>query len=127
MPALKIKLDENLPADLAEPLARLGFDVDTAPQEKLKGKDDPAIWDASQRAGRFLVTQDLYFSDIRNHAPGTHHGILLVRMVDPSRESLFERILEVFEREDVSTWVGCNVVATNYKVRVRRIAGNKGR
>ncbi len=75
---------------------------------------------AAQKAGRFLVSQDLYFSDIRSHSPGTHHGVLLIRLADPSREDLFDRVVEVFEKEDISTWVGCNVVATNQKVRVRR-------
>lgn len=117
---MKIKLDENLPADLVEPLARLGHEVDTVLQENLKGKDDPSVWKAVQEAGRFLVSQDLYFSDIRGHAPGTHHGVLLIRLVDPSRENLFKKIIEVFEREDVSAWSGCNVVATDQKLRVRK-------
>jgi predicted nuclease of predicted toxin-antitoxin system len=94
--------------------------VDTVLQENLKGKDDHKIWMAAQKAGRFLVSQDLYFSDIRSHSPGTHHGVLLIRLADPSREDLFDRVVEVFEKEDISTWVGCNVVATNQKVRVRR-------
>ena len=112
--------NENLPADLIEPLSRLGHDVDTVLHENLRGRDDSSVWKATQKAGRFLVSQDLYFSDIRSHSPGTHNGVLLVRLVDPSREDLFKRIVEVFEREDVSTWIGCNVVATDQKVRVRR-------
>jgi len=117
---MKIKLDENLPTDLVEALAHLGHDVDTVFQESLRGKDDPTVWKTTQAAGRFLISQDLYFSDIRTHSPGTHHGVLLVRLVDPSRESMTKRIVEVFEKEDVSEWAGCNVVATNQKIRVRR-------
>jgi hypothetical protein len=33
---VKIKLDENLPATLVEPLAALGHDVDTVPQEAIE-------------------------------------------------------------------------------------------
>jgi predicted nuclease of predicted toxin-antitoxin system len=117
---MKIKPDENLPADLIEPLTRLGHGVDTVLQVNLRGKDDPSVWKASRETERFLVSQDLYFSDIRSHSPGTHHGVPLIRLTDPSREDLFKRIVEVFEREDVSTWPGCNVVATNQKIRVRR-------
>jgi hypothetical protein len=36
----------------------------------------------AQRAGRFLVTQDLDFSDVRRFEPGSHHGLLLVRLPD---------------------------------------------
>ena len=92
----------TFPPDLSEPLTRLGHDVDTVLQESLKGKDDPSVWKAAQEAKRFLVSQDLYFSDIRSHSPGTHHGVLLVRLIDPSREDLFKRIVEIFESEDVS-------------------------
>jgi predicted nuclease of predicted toxin-antitoxin system len=62
---MKIKLDENLPAILADILDQLGHETDTVPSEGLAGSDDPHIWEAAQRAGRFLITQDLDFSDIR--------------------------------------------------------------
>ncbi|MFH0980032.1 MAG: DUF5615 family PIN-like protein [Planctomycetota bacterium] len=117
---MRIKLDENLPACLAEQLARFGHDVDTVPQEGLKGQTDPDIWGAAQRAGRFLVTQDLDFSDAHSFAPGTHHGILLVRLREPARRRLLERVRELFRTEDVESWKGCFVVATQGKVRVRR-------
>ena len=67
-----------------------------------------------------MITQDLNFSDVRQHAPGTHYGILLVRLVDPSRNALIKRIVAVFEDEDISSWERCNVVVTDQKVRVRR-------
>lgn len=60
---MRIKLDENLPAILASDLARLGHDIDTVPREGLKGHLDTEIWEAAQRAWRFLITQDLDFSD----------------------------------------------------------------
>jgi predicted nuclease of predicted toxin-antitoxin system len=82
---MKIKLDENLPAGLVESLADLGHDVDSVPQEALAGQPDSRVWDAAQEAQRFLVTQDLDFSDVRRFAPGTHQGILLVRLSNPSR------------------------------------------
>jgi len=77
---MKIKLDENLPAGLVEVFAKLGHDVDSVPQEALTGHHDAKIWEATQDAERFLVTQDLDFSDVRRFAPGTHQGILLVRL-----------------------------------------------
>ncbi|MBH0200333.1 MAG: DUF5615 family PIN-like protein [Nitrospira sp.] len=52
---MKIKLDENLPAQLARALTALGHDTDTVPQEGLAGKPDPDIWAAAQTVGRFLI------------------------------------------------------------------------
>lgn len=117
---MRIKLDENLPASLAERLNELGHDADTAGDEGLSGLADPIIWRETQAAGRFLLTQDLDFSDLRMFKPGTHHGILLVRVRVGSRRELIERVLALFAAEDVESWSGCFVVMTETKIRVTR-------
>lgn len=117
---MRIKLDENLPDDLKQPLATLGHDVHTVREEGFAGKPDLSIWQAAQQEKRFLITQDLDFSDIRQFAPGTHAGILVVRLKTPDRRSLVARVEELYAHEDVAQWVGCFVVATARKVRVVR-------
>ena len=116
---MKIKLDENLPATLAGILARLGHDADTVVDEGLKGEPDEVVWPAAQDDGRFLVTQDLDFSDIRRFAPGTHRGLVLVRLRMPSQSMLERRVSEAFtEMESNAAWVGAFVVVSDRKVRV---------
>lgn len=117
---MKIKLDENLPRVLAEILTDFGHDVDTVPQEGIAGADDETVWHEAQAANRFLITQDLDFSDIRLFMPGTHAGILLVRLRKPGRQALLYRIHQIFSEEDVSTWPGCFVVLSDYKLRIVR-------
>ena len=117
---MKIKLDENLPGRLAVRLGVLGHDVHTVRDEGLEGHLDETIWKAAQSDGRFLITQDLDFSDARRYAPGSHHGILLIRLRTPKRLALIRRIEEVFQQEDVSQWERCLVLATESIVRVRR-------
>jgi len=72
---VKIKLDENVPEQLAGALSELGHDADTVILEDLVGRDDDAVWLADQESRRFLITQDLDFSDIRKFTPGTHAGL----------------------------------------------------
>jgi len=117
---MHIKLDENLPAVLAQVLADFGHEADTSPDEGLAGHDDRDIWDAVLKTGRFLFTQDLDFSDIRQFTPGTHPGLLLIRLDHASRQSLIDRVRQMLETEDIETWHGCLVVATRTKIRVRR-------
>jgi len=50
--------------------------------ENLGGRDDDTVWAAAQAEQRFLVTQDLDFSDARRFVPGTHAGVLIVRLPD---------------------------------------------
>ena len=120
---MKIKLDENLPVHLAAILINLRHDVHTIAEENLSGKSDREVWEAAQQDERFLITQDLDFSDLRRFAPGTHSGILLVRLHSPDRESLIRRISEVFRQEEVEGWSKCFVVATERKVRIIRAPG----
>jgi predicted nuclease of predicted toxin-antitoxin system len=115
---MKIKLDENLPQSLEASLARLGHDVHTTLSEGLAGRKDEEIWAAVQAEFRFLITQDLDFSDIRRFAPGTHAGILLVRLHSPSRQNLIARVIDIVGRENVDQWQGCFVIATENKTRV---------
>ena len=89
---MKIKLDENLPARLVAVLTGLGHNVDSVRTEQLTGRADPDVWSAAQAAQRFLITQDLDFSDVRRYTPGTHAGLLLVRLTRPGRNALFERV-----------------------------------
>ena len=116
---MKIKLDENMPARLAVILSGLGHDATTVPKEALGGRDDTSIWQAAQDEGRFLITQDLDFSDIRRFRPGTHCGLLLVRLKKPGRRALTRAVRAVFEAENVSTWPGCFAVLTEHKLRLR--------
>jgi predicted nuclease of predicted toxin-antitoxin system len=117
---MKVKLDENLPESLVASLAALSHDLDTVRSEGLAGHTDSEIWQAAQLSGRFLITQDLDFSDMRKFAPGTHHGLLLVRLQSPGRHALIKRVLDIFQNEDVNGWRKCFVLATETKIRAHR-------
>jgi predicted nuclease of predicted toxin-antitoxin system len=117
---MNIKLDENLPFRLAILLRDRNHDVQTVHDERLAGHADSEIWEAAQKESRFLITQDLDFSGLRRFAPGSHHGILLVRLHSPNRRNLLERIAELFQKENIGEWAGCFVVASERKIRVLR-------
>lgn len=117
---MKIKLDENLPTRLAAVLEKAGHAVDSVPAEGLTGKPDAEIWAAVRREGRFLITQDLDFSDIREYRPGTHPGLLLVRLREPGANALIERISAAMLEHDLQSLSRCFVVLTDHKLRVKR-------
>ena len=117
---MKIKLDENIPVRLAGDLAILGHDVDTVASEGLKGKPDGDVWNSARRDERFLITQDLDFSDIRQFQPGTHPDLLLVRLREPGANALLGRIQAVVQAEGLDSFARCFVVLTDRKLRIRR-------
>jgi predicted nuclease of predicted toxin-antitoxin system len=101
---MKIKLDENLPDDLAPLFAAGGHDVQTVPQEQLAGRDDAVIFKAACDEERVLWTQDLDFSDVRTFSPGTHPGVVLMRLREPSRRRLVERVRQILASESLESW-----------------------
>lgn len=115
---MKVKLDENLPARLAVALRNRGHDVDTVPEEGLSGRPDTEVWRAVRAERRFLVTQDLDFSNIRDFAPGSHPGILLLRLREPGANALVDAVTAI--ADELPGWVGCFVVLTDNKLRIKR-------
>jgi len=117
---VKLKLDENLPESAATRLAALGYDVDTVLAEQLGGRNDEVVWAAAQAEGRFLVTHDLDFSDARKFRPGSHAGILIVRLPDSEQWRVADHLVAWFSDPEARSWRHCLVVATLRKVRVVR-------
>jgi predicted nuclease of predicted toxin-antitoxin system len=117
---MKIKLDENLPNELVDLLSGDGHDVHTIPIERLVGRDDGIVFRAAITDERLVITQDLDFSDLRKFQPGSHPGIVLIRLRDPSRRRLVERLRQILQTEKIESWSRCFVVISDKKLRVRR-------
>lgn len=117
---MRIKIDENLPLSLVETLNAFGHDADHVVTEGLTGRDDLAVWAAAQVEDRFLITQDIRFANAHMSAPGTHAGVLLIRMRNAASSELTRVVRTVFAEHDVEGWRGCFVVVSGRKVRVRR-------
>ncbi len=81
---MKFKLDENLPASAAAILASAGHDADTVIAEHLAGAPDPDVVTAASAAGRVLITFGRGTGDIRAYPPGSHAGIVVLRLADQS-------------------------------------------
>jgi predicted nuclease of predicted toxin-antitoxin system len=120
---MRIKLDENIATSAAVRLAALGHDVHTVIEEGLVGRVDSEVWMAAQTEERFLITQDLDFSDERRFAAGSHAGVLLVRLPGVEQWRISDYLAAWLSTPDAGTWERCFVVATPNKVRVRRPLG----
>jgi hypothetical protein len=117
---MKVKLDENLPTRLLDALRQRGHDVQTVPQERLTGRPDADVWAAARQEERFLITQDLDFSDRRRYAPGSHAGLLIACLRAPGALALAERVVAALHTTPLESMAGCFAVLTERKLRVRR-------
>lgn len=120
-----IKLDENIPDLVAERLRQLGHEVHTIREEGLTGASDERVSAELGKERRFLVTQDLDFSDARRFVENSPMGVLIVRLNNPTRRQIASRVEEVFVGQAEADLVGSITIATEKKIRVRRIAAGK--
>jgi predicted nuclease of predicted toxin-antitoxin system len=117
---VRIKLDEDLSAMVGEPLLNAGHPVATVLGQGWGGLKDPELWPRVVSEGRFFVTADTGFGDIRVYPPGSHPGILVLR---PDHESIVAYqalIAQVIRKHKLESLVGYITVATPRGVRVRR-------
>ena len=122
---MRLKLDENLPHDLADALTRQGHDADTVLDEQLGGRKDPVIVQAATDDDRMVITLDRGVGDIRSFPPGSHAGVVVLRpsSQDPaSILALVDRLLDGYDLEDFSR---CVAIVEPQRVRVRRPHGHE--
>lgn len=118
---MRIKLDENLPAELADDLRRLGHLVDTVADEELEGQPDPLVADAARRGRRCLFSLDKGLGDIRRYPPKAYHGIVLFRFRRVGRIAVRRGVLELLpEIERRQPLRRLLLVASDFAIRVRR-------
>jgi len=76
---MKLKLDENIPAELLDDLREAGHEVDSVREEGLAGAPDPVVLEQARAEGRVLLTLDKGIGDLRAYPPGRFAGIVLLR------------------------------------------------
>jgi predicted nuclease of predicted toxin-antitoxin system len=85
---VRIKTDENLPAEAAATLRECGLDTETVWDESLVGSDDEGIAARVRSEGRVLLTLDLDFANIRAYPPDQYPGIIVLRLKRQDKASV---------------------------------------
>lgn len=93
---LKFLVDANLPFSSKLLLEELGFDSLHVRETKLSDASDEEIFRFAQKAGRIILTRDLDFADAVRFKPGTHHGIIVMRISYLMTAGQINRILKEF-------------------------------
>ena len=100
-----LKVDENLPIEVASLLRSSGHDAATVVEQRMGGKSDTQISQACRRETRVLVTLDLDFSDIRAHPPSDHPGIIVLRLGRQDKSLVLQvtkRLIPLLENEPLA-------------------------
>lgn len=89
---MRLKLDENLGASIAEHLRTKHHDVSTVPEENLCGVDDTSVFNAASSERRILVTLDLDFSSPIRFPPTQDSGVIVIRLNRPTHSLIVEAL-----------------------------------
>lgn len=122
---MKVKLDENLPSDLAELLRAAGIDVSTVKDEGLAGHADPAVLRAATAENRVLMSFDRGFADIRQYRPGTHGGIVVFRLKDQRWKTLQTPVRRLISTGALRELRRGLAIVDEHLVRFRRASGRR--
>lgn len=116
----RVKLDENVTAAAKSLFTAAGHQVDSVPDQGLTGVADDTVLAARVREGRWLVTFDVGFGDVRAHPPGQHPGIVLRRLRDQQPMATLDVVRRVLAEHDLESLAGSLPVVTDESVRIRR-------
>ncbi|MBK6750331.1 MAG: DUF5615 family PIN-like protein [Acidobacteria bacterium] len=116
---MKFKIDENLPAEVAELLRTSGFDAMTVFDQKLVGEPDELILSVCQAEERVLITVDMDFSDIRVCPPEEHFGLIVLRSRQQDKHSLLEQTKKLIPAFKSESPVGNLWIVDGNRIRIR--------
>ncbi|HIJ64693.1 MAG TPA: DUF5615 family PIN-like protein [Candidatus Hydrogenedentes bacterium] len=100
---MRILVDENIPQMTVEALRQSGHDVKDVRGTAEEGIDDERIWDIVKREDRFLITTDKGFSV---HRGERHPGVLIVRLRQPNRLRIHQRVMQGLRHFPEVQWPG---------------------
>lgn len=117
---MRIKVDEDLPRAVAERLRARGHEASTVLEQEMGGWKDEALWVAVQEKKQLLITADKGFGDIRQHPPGTHHGVVLLRPDEDGIRPVLELVERLLEDRPLEAFGRTVTVVAPGGIRVRR-------
>jgi predicted nuclease of predicted toxin-antitoxin system len=68
---------------------------------------DKQLWQKAVKQERLLITTDKGFAENRDER---HYGILIIRLKQPSRIKIHQRVLQALKRHAANQWPGLMVV-----------------
>ena len=80
---------------------------------------DPDVVAAATAAGRILISLDRGLGDIRSYPPGTHAGIIVLRLSDKSAATVTKAIGDLASLADLGGLTGAVTVLQRGLLRIR--------
>jgi predicted nuclease of predicted toxin-antitoxin system len=120
---MKILVDENIPLMTVRALRQMKHDVKDIRRTPDQGAVDDTLWAMIQREGRLFITTDKGFTQ---HRDEWHHGVLVIRLRQPNRHKIHQRVMRAIVQFAETEWQGLTVVMRDTVQSVWRAKEAKG-
>ncbi|MBU0704488.1 MAG: DUF5615 family PIN-like protein [Chloroflexi bacterium] len=115
---MNVLVDENIPSMTVRALREAGHDVLDIRGTVHEGMSDNDLWEIAQREERLLITTDKGFARRRDEA---HHGVLIVRLRQPNRHKIHQRVMQAMTQFTAEEWPGLLVTVRDVVQSVWRV------
>lgn len=112
--------DENVFLPIVRELRRLGNDVLDIKEQNLTGIADPDVYQMAVDQKRVLLTMDKDFTNILKYSPGTHPGIIVLKLYRLPVTTTTNIFIHAFNALNETDILGNIVIIDRFKTRVRR-------
>ncbi len=116
---IRIKVDENLPIEVARRLNDAGHDALSVLDQKMGGASDEEIAGVCRDEGRILITLDGGFSDIRAYPPKENPGFIVFRLRRMNKAHVLEMVGRVTEALGLEEINGRLWIVDESRIRIR--------
>ncbi len=114
---MKVFVDENIPAMTVRELREAGHDVIDIRGTDDEGLIDEDVWDMAQKQQRLLITTDKGFALNRHEK---HYGILIVKLKQPNRLKIHQKVMKAMDRFKAEEWPGMTVIMQDMVCSIRK-------
>jgi predicted nuclease of predicted toxin-antitoxin system len=118
---VNVVVDENIPLRTITWLREHGHVVIEARMPPLRASDDTIVWTAAQREKALLISTDKGFAANWDQP---HFGVLIVRLRQPNRQRIHDRIVLAMQQHAPAEWPGLLVVMRDRVQSTRRSPGS---
>jgi predicted nuclease of predicted toxin-antitoxin system len=116
---IRLLADENIPPAVVEFFRERGFDVKDVNEGGFAGASDDEIMLLACREERVLLTFDKHFANILTYPPGSHYGIIRIRIHPPLIEDIIHAFDQLMKGFDLNTINGSLIVLEREGFRLR--------
>ncbi|MBI4491713.1 MAG: DUF5615 family PIN-like protein [Chloroflexi bacterium] len=115
-----------MPRSAAVVLRQAGYTAEDVRDVGLRGRSDNEVFAHAQAQGEILVTADKGFANTLRFPPGTHSGIIVVRVPDelPTQRINHELLRALLDLRDEAL-TGVLAIVEVGRVRIRRVSGRE--